>query len=282
MKTLKNPNNINDQIIKLISKKVLNSRGINLLQYKSTFLGRRINIRMKKNNIDSYLKYSSYLNNNPTEHNLLFKELSIIVTHFFRDNKIFTVFADKVITKLITETPNYRKIRIWSAGCATGEESFSIAILFYQKFIELNEKPRFEVIGTDVNPNVINKAKNGVYSINALKEMPKHLQKKYLSLTDQGNYKVNEKIMNSVKFQIVNLEKKPISAVFDVIFCRNVLIYFRREMQNKLIKNFHYSLRPSGYLVIGQSESIFGETMNLFKLIMLNERIYKKIGTPTY
>ena len=243
--------------------------GFDFNQYKETFLKRRIDVRLRTRGVQSYSEYSELLDS--AESDALFKSISINVTEFFRDKEVFSYLTEELVPKLLTErSPT---IRVWSAGCATGEEPHSLAIL-------LNEvchgKPKsFKIFATDINASAIENAKKGVYAQASLKNLSSELLSKYFTVGDDGNH-ISREIKNHIVFNVADLTSFEIRFL-DVIVCRNVFIYHTKETQDMILKKFHSCLKDAGYLVLGMDEGIRAEQTKLFESINPRLRIYKKV-----
>lgn len=263
-----------DNTLRKLLEKILEERGVNLTQYKTSFLQRRLEIRLKAHGLQNYLQYASLLDKNPSEYATLFNTLSISVTEFFRDKSVFNFFITKIIQKLLTTASKQNEVRIWSAGCATGEESYSIAMLLKEI---LGNEVSFKVIGTDINATSIEVAKVGRYHKSVTKNLPVSYLIKYLRhSTKDGFYEVVPEIANSVSFNVGDITRLNPPAPLDVIFCRNILMYLEKDVQYKLIEKFFYSLRNTGYLILGGAETIIGHSAEFFEPATPKERIYHK------
>lgn len=256
-------------------EKITDKRAVNLGIYKNSFLQRRLDMRLRARKINNYSQYSSILDEDPSEYNMLFDVLSINVTEFFRDKGVFDVFSNCIIPQILVTAAD-RQVKVWCAGCATGEEAYSVAI-------QINEACRgkdgisFKVIGTDVSPKSISLARQGKYPISALKNLPKHILVKYFhSLSDDGFYEISHEIKNHVSFNVGDLTTVVPPRFLDAIFCRNVLMYFDRETQHAIFTKFYHSLREPGFLVLGMAETIIGHPSELFESILPKERVYHK------
>ena len=179
-----------------------------------------------------------------------------------------------VLPKIINRSEN-KLIKIWSAGCATGQEAYSLAIMFQEAAI--NKNVMFKVIGTDMNKVAVNIAKTGIYELKSLKNIPKTAISKYFNKLDDQLYQVKDEIKNLVEFNISDLGSQLINNL-DVIVCRNLLIYYSKEAQELLFRKFHHSLNNEGFMILGLDETLIGTIgINLFKTTHPRERILKKI-----
>lgn len=261
----------------ILIKKIFKERGIDCTQYKDSYLKRRILIRLRINNLESYGDYIKYLDYNSEEYTALVDTLTVNVTEFFRDPSVFKFLEEKIIPDLKAgkKSKNHKFIRIWSAGCATGEETYSIAMVLAEVMGDELDDFFISVYGTDIDSKSIAVAKAGEYSIEKLKNVPEKYIKKYFTCNDK--FLVSPKIKNLCRFKFLDLFKDKPLLRNDIIFCRNVIIYFSSEQKDKLFDKIYSSLNNNGYLVISKSEVLTGEISKKFKGIELKERIYSKL-----
>jgi chemotaxis protein methyltransferase CheR len=260
--------------------KISTSYGLDLARYKPAFIKRRLDRRMRILNISEYSQYSHVLKNNRKEFEEIFSSLSINVTNFFRDPKVFDGFQLSILPQILSGLNERRKIRIWSAGCASGEEPYSIAMMFKQEFgkmINLDVK----VIANDVNKMAIQFAERGRYPVKSVESLPPDLIKNnFQKITDNENnmgYEIIQSIKDMVTFKTGDILSDTVQS-FDVIFCRNVLIYYEKEAQELIFTKFYKGLKDTGYLVLGMDETMFGRRcQKLFNPLMARERIYQKV-----
>jgi len=263
--------------IKKIKDKVHDKTGFNLSYFKPTFLSRRINVRMNVLHITTGSEYANLLQNESDEINSLYDSLSINVTKFYRNKHIWETFSSNIIPKLLNSSKINNTIRVWSAGCATGEEPYSIAIMFSEALKNTNYK--IKIIATDINSQLLQDAKKGVYSFNTLQNLDPNLIKSYFTKEGKHHYKVNKKIKDLVTFQLGDIVTYPLSYL-DVILCRNLLIYYSKDSQNLILKKFHKVLKENEFLVLGMDESMLGHKIaNSFLPIFPRERIYQKLSS---
>jgi chemotaxis protein methyltransferase CheR len=198
-----------------------------------------------------------------TEIITLFNEITVNETFFFRDLPQLEVLENHILPEAIKR--GKRSINILSAGCSSGEEPYTLSIIIREKFPQLS----FRIWGIDISDLVVAKASRGEYTEYAVRFIPKEYLKKYFTLTDNGNYKFQEQYKFGIqfkKFNLMELNTFPVSTPFDVIFCRYVLIYFDRDSKQKVVDSFFNKLAPGGFLILGNSESLFSIT-NSFKIL---------------
>ncbi len=241
--------------------------------YKPKYLLRRIHRRMRRSDSETYREYISKLELNQGEFDLLKQSMSINVTRFFRNNAMFDEMKEKILPQLCEKEGT---IKIWSAGCAVGAEPYSIAILV-DSLYKTKDQCRVKILATDISVELIQKAIEGKYSKNLLKNVDKHYLSKYFKRENNETYLLNNTLKHYVSFIVHDLKNPaPIKDV-DLILCRNVLIYLSNSQCEKLFKRFHDVLNPKGYLVLGKCERMKGERRDLFEIIDRKNKIYQKI-----
>lgn len=267
-----------DKSLEELIQTIKNERGLDLSGYKESFLMRRLNSRLRVLGIKSFGQYSEFLRNHPAEFVKLIDVLSINVTEFFRDVSMYRQFSEKILPELIESRirTNARIIRFLSAGGASGEEAYSIAILCREALAEKKENIGISIMLVDIDPDALRKAKAGVYTMDRLKNVPPDLLAKYFIREDEMKYRVVPEIRNMVTISRLDLLTGRIPKFFDVIFCRNVLIYFSKEAHAELFAKLYRSLVMDGYLILGRTETMLGASKNLFETVDARERIYRK------
>jgi chemotaxis protein methyltransferase CheR len=266
-----------DRDFKVLKRQILKDKGFDCNQYRNNYIKRRLAIRMRANNVDSCKDYAMLLKRDPTEYDELIEALTITVSEFFRDASVFEYFGKTVIPALIQDKrrKNQKIIRIWSAGCASGEETYSIAILM-RDFLGANlGNFLIFVHGTDIDDESMGKAKKGEYTFEEVKNVGKGFLSSYF-IFDSGKYRVSDKIKGIVNFEKHDLVSGKPLAHFDVIFCRNVSIYFSRDMHKKLYMDFYNALNNDGFFVMGKTEMLCGNARKLFIPVNAREGIYQK------
>ena len=247
--------------------------------YKRNTLYRRIERRMGIHQIATIAAYVRYLQENSQELDLLFKELLIGVTSFFRDPGVWEHLRDQALPALLAGRPAGRALRAWVPGCSTGEEAYSLAMLFKEALDKGRRRGNFalQVFATDLDRDAVDKARQGIYSDNISADVsPKRLQR-FFSKEEHG-YRVRREIREMVIFAPQDLIMDPPFTKLDLLSCRNLLIYLAPELQEKLIPLFHYSLNPKGLLLLGSAETIGGFT-DLFASLDGKARIYRRRET---
>jgi chemotaxis protein methyltransferase CheR len=263
--------------------KIFGNYGLDITRYKPAFMKRRLDRRMRILNMSKYSEYALVLKQERQEFEEVFTSLSINVTNFFRDSMVFDRFQLSILPKILSNLDVNNKIRVWSAGCASGEEPYSIAIMIKQAIGKLNNLD-IEIIANDVNKAAIQFAERGIYPAKSVESLPTNvIRNNFQKITDNKNnmeYEIMQHIKEMVTFKVGDILSDNMK-FFDVIFCRNVLIYYEKEAQELIFTKFYNGLRDSGYLVLGMDETMFGrKCQKLFHPLMARERIYQKILQP--
>lgn len=246
--------------------------GIDFTNYKRTTVLRRIERRMVVTHSPSLGEYVNLLANETEEANILVKEILIGVTNFFRDPKFFEKLKQTVIYNIVERTGEKEPIRIWSAGCSTGEEAYSIAILFKEVLEELNVQRDIKIFATDVDAKAIEQAGKGVFSESILDDVSSERLARFFSKKND-QYVISKEIRRMIIFAPHNMLSDPPFGKLDLISCRNVMIYFQPVLQRSLFGIFHSALKDGGYLFLGKSETA-GEYTNVFAAVCNAEKIY--------
>lgn len=249
-----------------------NASSIDFTYYKRSTILRRIERRMLVTHTASLTEFARLLGDNPEEVQVLVKEILIGVTNLFRDPAFFEKLKYNAIYKIVERAKEDEPIRVWSAGCSTGEEAYSIAILFHEVMEELSVKRDVKIFATDVDGRAIEQAGKGIFSENIIDDVtPTRLAKHFLKVGDQ--YQISKEIRRMIVFATHNMFSDPPFGKLDLISCRNVMIYFQPVMRRGLFAIFHQALKNGGFLFLGKSETA-GEYVNLFKPVCSAEKIY--------
>jgi len=245
--------------------------------YKTNTVCRRIERRMGLHQINRIAGYVRYLQENPQEVELLFRELLIGVTSFFRDPESWDNLQQKVIPALLEGRQDGAGFRAWSAGCSTGEEAYSLAIVFKEALEQAAPGQDFnvQIFATDLDRDAIDKARQGHYPVGIAADLtPERLRRFFVQ--EEGGYRVGKEIREMVTFAVQNVIMDPPFTRLDVLICRNLLIYLTPELQKKLLPLFHYSLKPGGVLFLGSAETV-GAHPHLFDPFHLKSRLFRRI-----
>jgi len=246
--------------------------GTDFSLYKKNTIYRRVERRMGIHQIDRIASYARYLQENPQELDLLFKELLIGVTSFFRDPVIWDELKEAVFPPLFAAHRAGDQMRAWVAGCSTGEEAYSLAMVFRESAEQVKGNFSLQVFATDLDQDAIERARQGHFPDNIAADVTPERLKRFFVKDDSG-YRVNKEIREMVIFAPQNLIADPPFTKLDILACRNLLIYLTAEVQKKLLPLFHYSLRPGGVLFLGNAETI-GSAHDLFTPLDARSRLF--------
>ena len=250
--------------------------GHDFSQYKPNTIFRRIERRMAVHQIEGLDDYVKYLQKNPPEVQALFNDLLIGVTNFFRDPESFAVLEAQVIPRLFEDKPAGAPVRVWSTGCSTGEEAYSIAILLQERLETLKVNYKVQVFATDIDSRAIALARTGVYPASIADDIsPERLARFFTAEPDDSAYRIHKNIRDLLVFSEQDLITDPPFSKLNLISCRNLLIYLGPELQKKLISLFHYALVPGGMLFLGSSETA-GEFGDLFAVLDRKSKLYRR------
>jgi len=276
LQVIKDKSNI-DKIIALLYE----ITGHNFSQYKKTTLFRRIERRKNVYQIEKIQQYLEFLHENPKEVEILFKELLIGVTSFFRDPAVWNYLRDEVFPSMIKNLPDRHIIRAWVPGCSTGEEAYSLAMVFVEALEneKNHEHLRLQIFATDIDTDAIDKARTGFFSENITSDVSPGRISRFFS-HESGGYKIAASIREMLVFAPHNVIKDPPFTKLNIISCRNLMIYMEHELQKNLISLFHYALRPSGILLLGSAESPGPDHQGFVDLVN-KHKVFKRSSTPT-
>ena len=236
--------------------------GNDFSQYKQTTIRRRIERRMVAHNLDDMSTYARYLMENPAEVDILFKELLINVTSFFRDKEAFEALAKTILPRSFENKPENYDFRVWVPVCSTGEEAYSFAMLFREYMYQVKQEFKIQIYATDVDDRAISTAREGTYPANIAADVPPDQLRRFFTKSENV-FRIKKEIREMVVFAVHNVIKDPPFMKMDLVSCRNLLIYLEPELQNRVILAFHYALKPDGILFLGPSEGI-GNSTELF------------------
>jgi chemotaxis methyl-accepting protein methylase len=260
-----------------LARRISLGAGLTVEVYKDKCIRRRIAVRMRACGVHTYGDYQALLDRSPVEYERLKDALTINVTRFYRNAETWNVLRRDVVPPLCA--PGAGEIRVWSAGCSSGEEAYTIAILFAEHLERAGrsrELDRLSVDATDVDRLSLDRAKAARYRPEMLAEMPPELVTRFLQ--PQGaEHEVMMRVRRQVSVGRLDLTSdRPLRRDYHLVICRNVLIYFDRPMQEKLFQLFTESLAPGGYLVLGKVESLFGPARERLAIVDSRERIYRR------
>ncbi len=248
--------------------------GLDFTFYKTNTIRRRMARRLALCKVKELEDYIKILRHHPTELDALHQDLLINVTSFFRNPSVFEALKKKIFPKLVKNMTGADSLRIWVAGCSTGQEAYSLAMAYAEFAEKAEDSVPIQIFASDVNGAVLETARAGCYSKADVSMVGSARLQKFFTLED-GRYRVHKSIRDLVIFAQHNLVQDPPFTRVDLITCRNMLIYFESALQQKIIPAFHYALKPEGFLVLGSSESV-GQFHNLFNTVEKTQRIYSK------
>ncbi|MEQ8546815.1 MAG: CheR family methyltransferase [Cyclobacteriaceae bacterium] len=267
---------LDENAIEKIIVQIREQTGNDFSQYKKSTLQRRVERRMNIHQITNINNYVRFINENPSEAEILFKEILIGVTSFFRDPDIWKKLRESIIPTLLNQNQEKKVLRIWIPGCSTGEEAYSFAIILQEAIEDLGLKTRFtiQIFATDLDEQAVSVARKAKYASSIEQNVSPHLLKKYF-ITEGDRYRVKGEVRQMVIFAVHNVIKDPPFSKLDFLSCRNMLIYMQSGLQKNLMYLFHHSLLEKGILILGNSESI-NSLNELFIPIDAQSRIFKR------
>jgi len=247
--------------------------------YRKKMLTRRVERRMGLNHFERLTQYVASLREHPDEIKQLVRDLLISVTSFFRDPEAFRSLQTEVIARLVAAADTAAVLRVWVPGCATGEEPYSIAMLFIERLAAAQKNCRLQIFATDADEEALEVARRGVYPESISADVSPERLERFFTRVDESTYQVNKLVRETVVFAAQNLISDAPFSRMDLISCRNILIYLEPEVQKKVITLLHFALNEGGYLFLGPSETI-GRQTDIFEPNSKKWRIYRRIG-PT-
>ena len=247
--------------------------------YKRSTISRRIERRMALHRVAGFDDYVNYLRENPHELEFLFREMLIGVTGYFRDAEVWQTLKDTVLPELIRQRPADGDLRAWVAGCSTGEEAYSLAMVFLEtvELVKPEGPVSLQIFATDLDQDAINRARTGLYPHGIAKDVSEARLERYFTHEDSG-YRVIKKVRDMVIFAQQNVVSDAPFTKLDILCCRNLLIYLVADLQRKLLPLFHYCLNPGGVLILGNAETI-GPATELFSPLAGKTRIFRRLET---
>lgn len=245
--------------------------------YRKGMLLRRVQRRMGLSHIERLADYAKLLRDRPEELKLLSRDLLISVTNFFRDREMFRLLEAQVAPELLRENTADTPLCIWVPGCATGEEAYSISMLFHEQIAATQKTCPLQIFATDIDESALAFARRGVYTASELAEVGSERVGRFFARLDDHTYQVKNQVRDSVLFASQDILRDAPFSKLDLISCRNLLIYLEPEMQQKVVLLLHFALREDGFLVLGPSETV-GREIDLFEPVSKKWRIYRRRG----
>jgi chemotaxis protein methyltransferase CheR len=259
------------ELKKLIKRKI----GFNCEDYKQPHLKRRLAVRLRVTKSKSYKEYSDLLFKSAEEEKQLKETLTVNVTELFRNPEMFESVRTNVLAELIKSKGENKALKIWSAGCSNGEEACSIAIMLREFLGASFKRYNISILCTDIDDDSLAKAEKAVFNPKLLEKISKERLDRFFIKTD-NSYMLNDELRKLLTVKHHDMISGPKLAGFDLIYCRNVTIYFEQKLQEVLYQNFYNALNEGGVFVMGKTESLVGPAGRLFKAVDLKERIYQK------
>jgi chemotaxis protein methyltransferase CheR len=266
-----------DAAFEALTRKISRKAGLSLDAYKDKCLRRRIAVRMRACGVHTYSDYQAFLDGSPAEYERLKDAITINVTRFYRNAETWNLLRAGLLQEICEG--NDGEVRAWSAGCASGEEAYTLAVLMADQFDRQDRAEQFGTVtvdATDIDRNCLELAQAGRYRREALTDVPSELVEKYFE--DDGNTcRVVQRVRSRVVVRSLDLSSEPpLRRNYRLILCRNVVIYFSRSTQERVFLAFAEALAPGGILVLGKVETIFGPARELLTLLDPRERVYRR------
>ncbi len=267
----------NDRQYKFLLDKIMRNTNIDFSEYRPQFFKRRLQHRFHSAGCNNYWEYISLLNKDPHEYDRLIEAVTIKESYFFRDTEVFELLGNGIIHEIVSQkqAEGARKIRAWSCGAAHGQEAFSIAILLREVLGNSIKDFDIKILATDIDKDALEIAPWGSYDIRSLRKMGPHILFKYFTRFQDG-YVLSDRVRVLVSFERHDIVSGIPKRGMDLVFCRNLLIYFQKELQEKVLNNLHTALNPGGFLILGKTETIPEQMRDYFEVVDLKERIYRK------
>lgn len=274
---------LTDEEFRLLASFIYDHAGLHFDETSRFILESRLQNRLREHHFDSFLQYYQYLlyhQDRLQELNAMLDIVTTNETYFYREKNQLEAFAEEILPEMAKRNAGKRRLRIWSAGCSTGEEPFTLAILCSESGL-FDKSWEVDIIGTDISHRVLKTARKAVYSNSSFRATEESAFNRYFTTTEDGKYTLDENIRNMVHFGHLNLMDQKMLGLIrecDIIMCRNVIIYFDKNAKARVVNSFFTKLAPGGYLLLGHSESLMNIT-TVFKLKHLTKvMVYQKPG----
>jgi chemotaxis methyl-accepting protein methylase len=265
---------VQDDGFAMLTRKITRERGFGCASYKEKCVRRRIAVRMRARGVHTFEDYALVLDRDAHEYELLLDALTINVTKFFRNPETFAAIDRELVPALFARAEP--QLRIWSAGCASGEEPYSLAILMHRYATTQGRRiERVEVLGTDLDRASLAAAERAVYLEPTLADAAPDIRQLYFSM--QPPYRIHSDVRARVQFRRHDLLREPFPELQHLIVCRNVIIYFDRATQEELFQRFAAALLPGAFLVLGRVETLFGPARAMFEPVDGRERLFRRV-----
>jgi chemotaxis protein methyltransferase CheR len=277
-KSVELTNYLENSAFQKVKRMIAESAGLDCSGYRDEYLKRRFEIRLRATGTETYARYILYLKKHPEEFTNLLNDLTINYTTFFRDTDVYQHLEHKLLPKLfLSKNP----VKIWSAGCATGEEPYSLSILIHKLLGKHLLNHTVQIIASDIDKDALAKAQRGAYGPRQISTMSPEMIEQYF--THEGDsWLVKDFLKSIIHFERFDLNQASLHVNFDLILCRNVMIYFSKEGQQHIHMNFFRALRDGGYMITGKSEILSGEPAEIFQALDYTTRVYQKPAKPAF
>lgn len=268
-----------DDLFRLLRDAIYKRSGLYFSDTSKYLLQKRLSPRARELNFDSFQKYYYFLQYDPRaeqEFDQIFDLVTTNETYFLREPAQLEAFIKEIVPELVTRKPE-RKVRIWSAGCSTGEEPYTIAMLLAEA--GFHDRTAFEIFASDINQAVLTRARKGIYRENAFRTTPDSVRQRYFTQETETTWKISDEIRNRVSFGRLNLyDEARVSLLgqLDIIFCRNVIIYFDDASKKVVLNNFYNRLGDGGYLLLGHSESLISLSTHFRLRHLKHDMVYQR------
>jgi chemotaxis methyl-accepting protein methylase len=260
-----------------LKRQLIALTGWDLARFKEAYLRRRVATRVRSTQVDGWAAYGELLKRDPQELERLRDRLTVNVTEFFRDPDFWQVLEGQVLPGLVAEAVRRprRELRLWSAGCSSGEEPYSLALLAQRAVKAAGAAVQVRVLASDIDELILARAREGRYPDEALRLVPEALRREAF-VADGAQWKVAPALREAVAFRSLDLFSSPPPPELDLVLCRNVMIYFSRDLQQRLLRAFHQALRPGGYFATGKTETVLGPVRGAFTCTSATARIFQR------
>ncbi len=263
-----------DEALEALLHFVRDARGFDFTGYKRSTLGRRIHKRMADVHIDSYTDYRDLLETSADEFGALFNTILINVTSLFRDQDAWNYLQREVVPDLLGEIAGDQEVRVWSAGCSSGEEAYSLAIMFAEALGVDEALNRVKIYATDVDEEALREARAGLYTAKSLERLSSELREKYFE-PNGTQFAFRSDLRRRVIFGRHDITRDAPISRLDLLVCRNTLMYFNVEAQTQIVERFHFALRPGGFLFLGKAEMLLNDA-DRFEVVNMRQRIFRR------
>ncbi|HTB33627.1 MAG TPA: protein-glutamate O-methyltransferase CheR [bacterium] len=260
-----------------LKRRLIDMTGWDLGRFKEAYLRRRVATRVRATGSEDWRSYGELLKRDPLELEKLRDRLTVNVTEFFRDSDFWDVLEAEVLPPLLEAAAqgSRRELRVWSAGCSSGEEPYSLALMFLKAAQKQAKGVRVRILASDIDEAVLARAKEGRYPAEALRLVP-GAHRRDAFLEDGAHSRVAPWLRKAVAFRRLDLFSSPPPPALDLVLCRNVMIYFSRDLQQRLLRAFHQALRPGGYFATGKTETVLGPARGGFQCTSARARIFQR------